>query len=395
MNSSQYSSVEILTALSTLAAVGFVALYWFPGIAMAIASFFRRVLGLPSISFDAKTRRIRFIKNWGPLLGISLMLGAMGTYFYVENKPDHGALAQARSAFSRLTLPQAIASCFAMSNEISYNPPVAIAWQPQALDLYVLEGNANSQMRHYSCDGTGTLTRGERYERVMLGRAPLRDGKLSRALPPKNLLDHYAQFSDSNVLALQAALDPATGALVERRWLIGGGMQSTGTDGRDFAIVLHQPPVEMAAASASAIAEALYAPRKVIVRPYWNRNPQAVFALLEEKILPTQRIVQLQFNQDGVQVTLVGPVEISDQPPAKFAKMNFDAYGIADADAWTPVVPNAATCTQGRNLREVQALLLAKQPSATKLVYAAFGCKADNEANTLGDWTLRNSDQRR
>jgi hypothetical protein len=333
MNLSQYSSVELFSALSTLAAVGFVALYWFPGIALSIASLFRRVLGLPKISLDAETRRARFTKNWGPLLCITLMLGAMGTYIYFHSKPDQGALAQARSEFSRLTLPQAILRCFAMSNEISFNPPVAIAWQPQALDLYVLEGNANSQMRHYSCDGTGTLTRGERYERVMLGRVPLRDGKLSRALPPKNLLDDYAQFSDNNVLALQAALDPATGALVERRWLIGGGVQSAGADGRDFAIVLHQPRIEMVTAIAGAITEALYVPRKLIVRPYWNRNPQAVFALLEEKILPTQRIAQLQFHQDGIQVTLVGPVEISDQPPAKFASLSFDAYGFADPDA--------------------------------------------------------------
>ena len=395
MNLSQYSSVEILSVLSTLAAVGFVALYWFPGIALAIASFFRRVLGLPPLSLDADTRLTGLTKRWGPLLGITLMLGAMGTYFYVKSKPDHAALAQARGEFSRLTLPQAIASCFARSNEISFNPPVAIAWQPQALDLYVLEGNANGQMRHYSCDGTGTLTRGERYERVMLGRIPSQDGKLSRALPPKNLLDDYAQFSDSNVLALQAALDPATGALVERRWLIGGGMQSTGPDGRDFPIVLHQPPVELAATVASAIAEARYVPRKVIVRPYWNRNPQAVFALLEEKILSAQRIAQLRFNQDGIQVTLVGPVEISDQPPAKFASMSFDAYGIADSDGWTPVASNAATCTQGRTLREAREMLFDKQPSAQKLVHASFGCDAKKDPSPSGDWTLRNSDQRR
>ena len=158
MNLSQYSSVEILSALSTLAAVGFVALYWFPGIALSIASLFRRVLGLPSISFDTKTRRTRFIENWAPLLGL---------------------------------------------------------------------------------------------------------------------------------------------------------------------------------------------------------------------------------------------VEITDQPSAKFASMSFDACGFADPDDRTPIASSAATCAEGRSLREVRERLLAQQPSAQKLVCAAFGCNANNDNGPSGDWTLRNSDQRR
>lgn len=380
-------SVEILSLLLSLAAVGFVVLYWFPGIAFALVNSLRRVLRLPSISFDANGRPYRLIRNWGPLHGITLLLGSTGTYLYFENQPDHKGLATARSEFARLTLPQAIAHCFAISNEISYTPTVAFAWQPQALDLYVLEGNSNAQMRHYSCDGTGGLVKGERYERVMLPRVPRQNSEPIRAAPQRNLLQHYAEFSDATVVALQAALDPATGAVVERRWLLGGGMQSVGEDGSDFPVVLRRP--------SPGLATAQYAANKVVVRPYWDRDPQAVFALLEKSILPNQRIAQLRFNQDGIQVTLVGPIEVIGQPPANFASMSFDAYGIANQDAWTSAPPQAGTCTQGRSLREVRELLVEQQPSAQKLVYASFGCNLKKSPSPLGEWTLRNSDERR
>ena len=387
MDLSQTSSVEILSFLSTLAAVSFVALYRFPGIAVSLASFLRRLFGLPSISLNSNSRRVRSIGNWAPLLGITLLMGSTAGYLYVTNQPNHEAMAKARSEFSRLTLPQAIAHCFAISNEISYTPLVAFAWQPQALDLYVLEGNSNAQMRHYSCDGTGGLVKGERYERVMLARVPPQKAEPGRAAPQRNLLDHYAEFSEANVLALQAALDPATGAVVERRWLIGGGVQSVGEDGGDFPVVLRRP--------SPGLAIVPYAASKVIVRPDWSRDPQAVFAVLEKNILPSQRVAKLYFQQDGIQVTVLGPIEVSGQPPANFGSMSFDAYGVAGQEGWTPAAPEANTCTQGRPLREVRELLFDKQPSAQKLLYASFGCDARRSPSPLGDWTLRNSDQRR
>jgi|GEM_PF-4110243 len=383
----QLTSVEILSLLLSLAAVGFVVLYRFPGIAFAFVNWLRRALRLPSISFDSNGRRNRLMRNWGPLLGITLLLGSTATYLYFENQPDREGLAKARSEFARLTLPHAITHCFAISNEISYTPPVAFAWQPQALDLYVPEGNSNAQMRHYSCDGTGGLVKGERYERVMLARVPLQNGKPSRAWPQRNLLENYAEFSDANVVALQAALDPATGAVVERRWLIGGGVQSVGEDGSDFPVVLRRP--------SPGLAIVPYAASKVIVRPDWSRDHQAVFALLEKNIPPGQRIAQLRFSQDGIQVTLVGLAEATGQSPANFASMSFDAYGIATQDEWATTVAQANTCTQGRSLREVRELLFEKQPSAQKLLYASFGCDAKRSPSPLGDWTLRNSDQRR
>ena len=161
----------------------------------------------------------------------------------------------------------------------------------------------------------------------------------------------------------------------------------SGKDGNDFAVVLRQP--------AKGLDIAPYAASKVIARPDWSRDPQAVFALLEKRILSSQRVAQLRFQQDGITVTLVGPIEVVGQPPANFASMSFDAYGIADQDAWTPAAPTATTCAQGRSLREVRDLLFEQQPSAQKLVVAAFGCDPKKGPSALGDWTLRNSDQRR
>lgn len=56
----------------------------------------------------AGKRRIKFVQNWGSLLGLVSGLGAMAAYFYFENQPNHEGIADARSNFARLTLAKAV-----------------------------------------------------------------------------------------------------------------------------------------------------------------------------------------------------------------------------------------------------------------------------------------------
>ena len=362
------------------------------GLALAVAGLLwlfekgKRTRWFAALMSRTGPQQIKFIRNWGPLSGIVLLLGALVAYFYAENQPGARGLEEARIGFAGKTLAQAIDYCRSLPNFPRYDAPLVIAWQSQALHWYLLEGADNASMRHHSCDGSGGLAQGERYERVMLKRVPMDGRRPSRAMPKEILFDRYAQAPDAGLAALEAALDPVTGALVERRWLASGSVQTSGGHARDLPALLTHAP--------AGLASATYPQRTLRVPTDWTQTPQAVFALLEKHVLPTQRIAMLHFRQKDIQVTVAGPIEVDDQPAAAFGKLNFDSHGVADEVAWAPALAVESACTLGRSLGEVKALLFAQQPGP-KLTIASFGCGQKKPGGqTLGEWRLRDYDQR-
>ncbi len=327
------------------------------------------------------SKHIKLLENWGPLIGITVGLSAAGTYLYFENKPDTTWQTQARSDFARLTLPQAILKCREWPNsEVRYQAPLAFAWQPQALDWYVLEAADNAAMRHYSCDGTG-ITTGKRYERAMLKRAPLTNGRPSAALE-QNLFDVYTSFSDAGVRALEVAEDPQTGQRVERRWLDSGAVQLSDEQAQMLPVLLDKVPVDFAVGPY---------PQRTAQDPInWSKRPDAAFALLDKYVQPGQRIGQLYIAQKQIQATVVGPVEVAAQPAAPFGVLNFDAYGVADQAAWVPTLAGVNTCQQGLALNELKALL-AQEPKPINLLYAWFDCDRTQAHGDVGAWYLRDA----
>ncbi len=336
------------------------------------------------VRVHAGNRGVKFFQNWGPLLGVTVGLGALGAYLYIENRPDHEAMAQARSRFASMSLAQAVAHCLELPNEVRYHAPLAFAWQPQTLDWYVLEGADNAAMRHYSCDGV-SVTTGKRYARLMLKRVALDGTKLSAGME-QNLFERYAGFSDANVQALEATEDPQTRRLVERRWLASGPVQLSDALANELPVLLDQVPAGLAVAA--------YPPRTPQVPTDWPEQPEAVFALLEKRVQPGQRIGQLYFEQNKIQVTVVGPVEVAAQPPAPFGVLNFDAYGVADQPTWAPTLPGGNTCQQGRTLSELKALF-AQSPRPPNPVYAWFDCDPTKAHGNLGEWYLRDARTRK
>lgn len=364
--------------------VGALGLAVFAGAAMWLLDCARKTPWLVKLGRRAGKQGVKRARDWGPLAGIVLGLSAMATYLYIETQPDHKALAQARSSFAAMPLPQALAHCLALPNEVRYQAPLAFAWQPQALDWYVLEGADNAAMRHYACDGV-EITKGQRYVRLMFKRAAPVGAKPSAGME-QNLFDRYAAFSATDVRALEVTEDPQTRGLVERRWLASGIAQLSDGLARELPVLLHQVPVGLAVAP--------YPQRTRQLPMDWSEHPDAVFALLAQHVQPGQRIGQLYFSRQEIQVTVVGPVEVAAQPPAPFAVLNFDAYGVADQDAWAPTLPGSNTCEQGRTLSELRALL-AQAPRPQNMLYAWFDCDPAKAHGNVGEWYLRDTRTRK
>lgn len=326
-------------------------------------------------------KHIKFLKNWGPLIGLAAGLSAMGTYIYFENKPDTAWQAQARMDFASLSLPQAISKCRDWpNNELRYRAPLALAWQAGVLDWYLLEAANNSAMRRYSCDGTG-ITAGKRYERVLLKRAPLHDAKYPAALE-QNLFDVYATFSDSGVLALEVAEDPQTGKPVERRWLASGQVQMSNEQARLLPVLLGNVPPGLAAEP--------YPQLTAQERADWVAQHTAAFALLSKHVPANQHIAELYIEQKTITVMVVAPVGVPAQAPAAFGELKFDAYGVASHDTWQPTPPKGNTCQRGRSLSEIQTLL-AQESKPQTMAYAWFDCDPRKAHNNVGDWYLRDA----
>lgn len=345
------------------------------------------------LKVHAGKKGIKFLGNWGPLIGITLVLSTIGVYRSVEKQTYHDGLEQARkqarSSFTSMPLPQAVAHCLALPNEVRYQAPLAFAWQPQALDWYVLEGADNASMRHYSCDGVSVKT-GKRYERVMLKRVALDGTKLSAGME-QNLFDQYAGFSDADVRALEVTEDPQTRRVVERRWLASGDAKLSVPQFSDA--LANELPVLLVDVP-NGWATAPYPQRTRRVPGDWAEQPEAVFALLEKHVQPGQRIGQLYFAEDQIQVTVVGPVEVVAQPPALFGMLNFDAYGVADQDTWAPALPRSNTCQQGRSLSELKALFAQAPRPHVVMRDAWFDCDPTQAHGNVGAWYLRGPPQK-
>ncbi len=332
----------------------------------------------------AGKKGVKLSRSWRDFVGIPLTLAAMAAYLYFENQPDPEAIAQARSRFAAMPLPKAVAHCLALPNDVRSQAPLAFAWQPQTLDWYVLEGADNAAMRHYACDGVN-ITKGKRYARVMLKRVAL-DGTRPSAGMEQNLFDRYAGFSEVDVQALEVTEDPQTRSVVERRWLASGKAQLSDALANELPVLLGHVPAGLVVAPYP-----LLTPQ---VPSDWNEQPDAVFALLGQYVQPGQRIGQLYFAQEEIRITVLGPVGAAAQPAAPFAELRFDAYGVADQDAWVPTLPEPNTCLQGRSLSELKALLaLASRPQ--NMLYAWFDCDPTRAHGNVGEWYLRDARTRK
>jgi len=333
--------------------------------------------------------------TWHTLLAIALILGALALYLYRESQQETARYEQQQNQFASKTLAQAIAHCRALwLTTHSELAPVAFAWQAQRLDWYVLEGADNTSMRHFWCDGTG-LSEGQRYAQVLLKQATPKGSKPSALRPGQSLVDRYTDFSDVGVVALEAAIDPSTGAVVERRWTGAGAAHLSGKQAETLAVLFGTVTVP------GGLATGPYPPRgaptgrvgATSAPSQWLQRPDAAFALLEKHVLSHQKIAELHLNTGEIRVTVVGPVEVVGQPTADFGALTFDEYAVADSDTFRPTTAVQSTCQRGRSLSDVKALFFAAAPDSN-LLSASFNCAPKNGSGALGGWYLEKPSQR-
>ncbi|MEO8385761.1 MAG: hypothetical protein ABI583_11000, partial [Betaproteobacteria bacterium] len=226
---------------------------------------------------------------------------------------------QAHIDLTRMTMPQAVARCRNIWKAWHYDqPPLAVAWQPQRVDWYVLEGVDMGSMRHFGCDGNMVST-GARYERVLGEHVPEGD-ETRNVLNDRNLFDYLGAMADPRLVGIEVTEHPATRQLVERRWSKPGnaataktetsGVLFVGRNAKDIPILFHIPPAALVTAQFATLKAQPNATN-------WLLQPERVFALLGTQLPRGARIAEIDFDEKTVKVTIVGPIKNFDnKPPA-------------------------------------------------------------------------------
>lgn len=303
---------------------------------------------------------------WVVMLAVVVTVG--GGLFWSEQRRVDAIVAteQAlREQFAQMSLPQAVARCRELWRLQQADPqPVALAWQPGLLDVYVLAGVDERSMRHLSCDGA-ELRQGPRVPRVAQDRLPAPDGP---AVEGPNLLERAAGTNVEGLQALELALDPKPGspdAVIERRWQ-GGAAQG----GHPLSAML---PRLFSAPPAGLPQAPLLQP---LVQYDWLKDPRAAFSLLGDHVPPDSRVVLLEMGATRLTVMVTGRFEQDGgRPPAAFGEADFDEHGVRHTSFWYPREQPTWGCSVGRPLAEVREAFLAQWAQARPdTYYARFGC---------------------
>lgn len=327
-------------------------------------------------------------------LAFIALVGATGLYLWrTAPEPAPPAAEPPSLDLSRMDMAQAVAHCHALWLAQHWDQaPLALAWQPQRVDWYVLSGTDTRSMLHYSCTGQG-IEPGARYPRVLADRVPASDGEPRTVIHDRNLFLHYAARPGSFGPAMEAAQDPqdpVNGRLIERRWHADGSVDGQVPDGTtlaDLPLLLSQPAPGLAVQGL---------PRLTALNAYhWLQEPAAMFSLLGDHLAPEQRIAAIDVRPDVVTLSIVGPVKNFDnKAPAPFGDATFDAYGVRDADWWYPRDAATQGCSTGYTLAEVKALYDQAAKRIPKGFWnAAFGCPQG--PTSAGQWLLRGASRGR
>lgn len=300
------------------------------------------------------------------MLGVVVAVGG-GLFWSEQRRVDEiVATEQAlRAQFAQMPLPRAVARCHELWSLQQADPlPVALAWQPGLLDVYLLAGVDDRSMRHLACDGA-EIRQGPRVPRVALDRLPEAEGP---AAEWPNLLERAARANAEGLEALELALDPKPGSadpVIERRWQ-GGAAQGNGPLAAGLPRLFSAQPPGMA-----------QAPLLQPLTAYdWLKDPRAAFAILGDHVPPDSRVVLLEMGSARLTVVVTGRFEQDGgRPPAPFGEADFDEHGVRRTGYWYPREQPTWGCTVGRPLAEVKESFLAQWAQARPdTYYARYGC---------------------
>jgi hypothetical protein len=294
------------------------------------------------------------------------------TTFYAE---------QARDIFAaNLTLAQVLQRCSALWDQLNprvYQRPIALAWQRNGLDAFVLRGDNVYTVRHVRCDAQGVRW-GARFSRPLY--APLPAESAVRPGDTDALQIPNIELREP-LIAVELLKDPETGQTFQRTWS-GPELHAQMQPENAWAFPLLMQP---ALASNTALT-----PLGELPAQYWNENPRRAFELLAHELPADAKIVELNLLEDKIDVSILGPIPGFDKRgPQPYGDKSFDEYGVAENSYWYPREIPGFACRQGLSLEEVIARFKAEGGVDGPIYFRAwFSCSPAYSDGKNGRWSL-------
>jgi hypothetical protein len=237
-----------------------------------------------------------------------------------------------------------------------YHLPSALAWTRTSLDGYFLEGVDQGSWRPLHCDAEG-VRRGARVVRPLVELLPAEavPGADSAAWEvwEQALNDQAAARLGAGLLAVELLPHPLTGVVIARRWHgVEGGARPTLEPAGAPPF-----PALIGASRRFAMAPGTAPPAlRPLPRHRWGKEPDAAFAVVEGALPPGASVVELDFQQDSIEVSIDWPTPAFDgDPPAPYGDLDFDEHGLPSRDWWYPRTDPGFGCAKGRPLAELRA----------------------------------------
>lgn len=331
-------------------------------------------------------------KKVDPTTGFVLLLAGLlffGLMLWQEHRQQnqHGPVAtdlnaeQAKEIFATsLSLTQVLQRCSELWDQISprvYQRPIALAWQRNALDAFVLQGVDVYTVRHVRCDELGVRW-GARFGRPLNVPLPaesaVRPGNIDALAVPNLELREP-------LIAVELLQDPETGQTFQRTW-----------SGPELHAQM-QPenawpfPLLMQPALGSNTA---FAPLGEMPALRWNENPRLAFELLARELPANAKIVELTLSKNKIDVSISGPIPgFGNRGPQPFGDKSFDEYGVAESSYWYPREIPGFGCPQGLSLDEIIARFKAAGGVDGPSYFRAwFSCSPTYSDGKNGRWSL-------
>ncbi len=325
-----------------------------------------------------------------------------------RDESENRALEAARAPlFARRELRPVLSLCQGLwRDELKlYFEPAALAWTPDAVDAYFLEGTDRNSLRQVHCSARG-VSRGPRVTNPTLSLLPAEapPAPVEATPAPAELPRSSGVATDAggalhldlaalpvsrlapDDLAVEFLADPR-GVLLSRRWRgAEGGVTATTEPAAapPFPLLIVSPTFRVPAPTPPTLQH--------LARHHWPAEPEAAFALIEAALPRGALVSEIQLEDDQISLYVASPTPAFDgKPPVPYGEKEFDEYGVAQTEWWYPREIAGFGCPTGQPLASVRAAFAdAKSRFASRPVASAwYSCSTAYSDGRHGAWHLQ------
>ncbi len=287
-----------------------------------------------------------------------------------------------------------------------YFEPAALAWTPEGIDAYFLEGTDRNSLRQVRCSARG-VSRGPRVADPTLGLLPAEappaaaEATPAPAEAPQTSSGVAADESGAvhlDLAALSATrlapderaveflAHPARGVLLSRRWRAAeGGAVATAEpgDAPAFPLLVGSPAFRPVPPPPAL---------QTMPRHHWPAEAKAAFKLIETALPRGALISEIQLEDDQISLYVASPTPAFDgKPPVPYGEKEFDEYGVAHTDWWYPREIPGFGCPKGQTLASVEAAFADAQSrfAGRPVASAWYSCSTAYSDGHHGVWRLQ------